>query len=79
MGIEKSMKPSCDCSENPEDVSASLDLVLPEGEPVRRLPPQVSMAEMSKRCEELRAMFPDGLPRPEERWAAKTDVPFRLK
>jgi hypothetical protein len=57
----------------------SLDLVFPEGEPVRRLPPQVSLAEMSKRCEELRVMFPDGLPRPEERWAAKTDVPFRLK
>lgn len=57
----------------------SLDLVVPEGEPVRRFPPQVSLADMSKRCEELRAMFPDGLPRPEERWAAKTDVPFRLK
>ena len=58
--------------------SPGLDLILPDGETFRSLPPRVSMPEMMRRIRELRQWFPEGLRRPEERWAAKSDVEFRL-
>jgi hypothetical protein len=51
---------------------------LPDGETFRSLPPRVSLIEMMRRIRQLRLMFPAGLRRPEERWAAKNDVEFTL-
>jgi len=56
----------------------SLELNLPDGEGFRSFPPRVSMLEMMRRIRQLRHWFPEGLRRPEERWAAKSDVEFRL-
>ena len=58
--------------------SLSLELNLPDGEAFRSLPPRVSLAELMQRNRELRQWFPSGLRRAEERWAAKSDVEFRL-
>ena len=59
-------------------VVPSLDFDLPEGEGIAALPPLVSLEQMIKRSRQLREWFPIGIPTPEERWRAKTDVEFHL-
>jgi hypothetical protein len=78
MGTVNYTTPSSASCEVRDARSASLELDLPEGEAFRSLPPRVSLAAMMKRNRELRQWFPSGLRRPEERWAAKSNVEFHL-
>jgi hypothetical protein len=65
------MKPSCE--------SSLVELVFPDDPGPPRTPPQVSFEEMMRFTRQLEEWFPHGLPTLEERWKAKTEVPFELK
>ncbi|MCW5559634.1 MAG: hypothetical protein KIT22_17595 [Verrucomicrobiae bacterium] len=78
MEAPKSTTPSCASSASLDGGTETPDLVLPEGDPFRSLPPQLSLAEFIIRNRQLREWFPQGIPTPEERWLAKTDVEFVL-
>jgi hypothetical protein len=56
----------------------SLDLDLPDAEGFRSMPPLVSIEHMIRTNKRFRALFPNGIPTEEERWARKRDVEFRL-
>jgi hypothetical protein len=53
-------------------------LNLPEEPRLSSLPPLLSLSDMIRRNQQLRAWFPAGLPTPEERWQAKTTEEFKL-
>lgn len=72
------MTHSSDSSATPERPEPSLDLVFPEGGFVATLPPLISIEDMIERSRQLREWFPAGIRSAEERWKAKTDVPFVL-
>ncbi len=72
------MTHSFDSSATPERHEPSLDLVFPVGGFVATLPPLISIEEMIERSRQLRDWFPAGIRSDEERWKAKTDVPFVL-
>lgn len=42
------------------------------------MPPLVSIEHMIRTNKRFRALFPNGIPTEEERWARKRDVEFRL-
>lgn len=78
MAAVNSMTHSSDSSGTPERHEPNLDLVFPVGGFVATLPPLISIEEMIERSRQLREWFPDGVRSAEERWKAKTDVPFVL-
>ena len=78
MEPRKSTTPSCASSAIRDGTTEAGDLVFPEGDPFRSLPPQLSLAEFIVRNRQLREWFPHGIPTPEERWRAKTDAEFIL-
>jgi hypothetical protein len=74
METGKSTKPfseSCEVRDLP-------DLNLPNDPLFAPLPPQVSIEQMIERSRQLREWFPAGIPTPEERWRAKTNVVFQF-
>lgn len=72
------MTPSCASSASRDGTAEAQDLVFPEGDPFRSLPPQLSLAEFLVRNRQLREWFPHGIPTPEEHGRAKTDAEFIL-
>jgi len=78
MALEKYTKPSSDSYEMHDAASADPELVFPDAEGFRSVPPRVSLAEVIQRSRQLRQWFPSGLPSAEERWRAKSTVEFRL-
>jgi hypothetical protein len=63
----------------PSSESCPIDLEFPDDPGLPRIPPQVTIEEMMRFTRQLEEWFPHGLPTLEERWNAKTDVPFELK
>ena len=61
-----------------ETGATDVALNLPEGEGFHSLPPQLSLAELIQRNQQLRRWFPAGLPTEEERWQRKGPAEFRL-
>lgn len=58
--------------------SADLELNLPEDRGFISRPPRVSLVQMIKRSQQLRAWFPAGIRTPEERWQAKSTQVFKF-
>ena len=77
-GTRKSWKLSGESSGTGERPAGSGDLILPEGDKFRALPPQVSIKEMMRRSPQIREWFPESVPTAEERWRAKRHAEFRL-
>lgn len=72
------MTPSSDSCVIRDAPRPNPELNFPEGQRFRALPPRLSLAELIRRNRQLRLWFPASLPRPEERWRAKTTMEFRL-
>lgn len=72
------MTPSSESSGIREALRPSLELNLPVDEGFAPLPPLVSLPEMIQRSRQLRHWFPEGIATPEERWRAKSELPFVL-
>jgi hypothetical protein len=60
------------------DAGRSPGLKLPDADAFRSLPPQIPLAELVRRSQELRRWFPQGVRSAAERWQAKTTEEFRL-
>ena len=78
MALEKSTKPSSASCELRDAALPSLDLDLPDAPDFVSLPPLVSLEKMIRRNQELRQLFPRGIPTDEERWQAKRFEEFRF-
>ena len=78
MATDKYTTLSSASSEIHDATSPSQDLILPDAEGFRSLPPRVSLAQMIERSRQLRQWFPSGLRSADERWQAKTAAEFHL-
>ena len=78
MATEKYTTRSSASSEIHDATSLSLDLLLPDAEGFRSLPPRVTLEQMIERTRQLRQWFPSGLRSADERWRAKTTAEFHL-
>ena len=65
-------------SNDVKETTEANDLHLPKEPRCSSLPPLLSLSDMNRRNQQLRAWFPAGLPTPEERWEAKTADEFKL-
>ena len=78
MATEKYTIHSSDSCNIRDAVLQSLDLILPDAENFRSLPPRISLSQMIQQSRQLRQWFPFGLRSAEDRWQAKTAAEFLL-